>query len=237
MRRVKAMDTDLIFVSKHPNAPHDFRHGFNEARKMAGLEDVTFHTLRHTSCSRLAGLASISWRLPSMPAIDPLSMTRRYSHHIASRAGRIRSTVNAFFERGSHGYPHCTSSEHASQTSRPAAQTKQPDRHIGGAAKFIQHLDQRTRTRPLSERPGYFRGKRCVSHRAMNSPSAVRDYLRLKLAPLEHEEFHVIWLDAQNRIIAFDRLFPWCADANQRSPREVVKAGLAHNAAAVILAA
>lgn len=54
MRRVKSMDTDLIFVGKHLNQAHDFRHGFIEACKTAGLVGVTFHTLRHTSCSRLA---------------------------------------------------------------------------------------------------------------------------------------------------------------------------------------
>ncbi|MBL8450270.1 MAG: DNA repair protein [Dechloromonas sp.] len=71
---------------------------------------------------------------------------------------------------------------------------------------------------------------------AMNSPGAVRTYLMLKLARLEHEEFHAIWLDAQNRIIAFDALFRGTLTATSVYPRELVKAGLAHNAAAVLFA-
>lgn len=71
---------------------------------------------------------------------------------------------------------------------------------------------------------------------AMSSPGAVRTYLMLKLASLGHEEFHAIWLDAQNRVIAFDALFRGSLTTASVYPREVVKAGLAHNAAAVIFA-
>jgi DNA repair protein RadC len=35
----------------------------------------------------------------------------------------------------------------------------------------------------------------------MDSPMAVRAYLRLRLDGLEHEEFWCVWLDAQHRII------------------------------------
>lgn len=71
---------------------------------------------------------------------------------------------------------------------------------------------------------------------AMSSPGAVRLYLKLKLADLEHEEFHVIWLDAQNRLIAFDAMFSGTLTQTSVYPREVVKAALTHNAAACILA-
>jgi len=42
---------------------------------------------------------------------------------------------------------------------------------------------------------------------AFASPGAVRDYLRLHLAGLEHEVFFALWLDAQNRLIAAEELF------------------------------
>lgn len=71
---------------------------------------------------------------------------------------------------------------------------------------------------------------------AMNSPGAVREYLRLRLGHLDHEEFHALWLDAQNHVIAFDALFSGTLTQTSVYPREVVKAGLAHNAAAVVLA-
>lgn len=71
---------------------------------------------------------------------------------------------------------------------------------------------------------------------AMCNPGDVRLYLKLKLAGLDHEEFHVIWLDAQNRLIAFDSMFSGTLTQTSVYPREVVKAALYHNAAACILA-
>lgn len=41
----------------------------------------------------------------------------------------------------------------------------------------------------------------------MSSPEAVKDHLRLELGVLEHEVFCVLFLDAQNRIIALKQLF------------------------------
>jgi DNA repair protein RadC len=71
---------------------------------------------------------------------------------------------------------------------------------------------------------------------ALTSPSAVRGYLRLKLSGLEHEAFWTVWLDAQNRVIAAEELFRGTLTQTSVYPREVVKAALAHNAAAVIVA-
>ncbi len=68
------------------------------------------------------------------------------------------------------------------------------------------------------------------------SPGAVRDWLRLKLAPLSHEVFIALWLDAQNRLIADEALFRGTLTQTSVYPREVVKCALARNAAAVIFA-
>lgn len=68
------------------------------------------------------------------------------------------------------------------------------------------------------------------------SPGAVREWLRLKLAGRPHEVFMALWLDAQNRLLAAEELFRGSLTATSVYPREVVKAGLGHNAAAVILA-
>ncbi len=71
---------------------------------------------------------------------------------------------------------------------------------------------------------------------ALNSPQAVRDYLRLTLARLPHEVFVAVFLTAQNRVIAVDELFRGTLTQTSVYPREIVKRALAHNAAAVILA-
>ncbi len=71
---------------------------------------------------------------------------------------------------------------------------------------------------------------------ALNSPQAVRDYLRLTLARLPHEVFVAVFLTAQNRVIAVEEMFRGTLTQTSVYPREIVKRALAHNAASVILA-
>ena len=71
---------------------------------------------------------------------------------------------------------------------------------------------------------------------SFSSPGKVRDWLRLKLATRQNEVFMALWLDAQNRLIKADELFTGTLTQTSVYPREVVKAALANNAAAVILA-
>ncbi len=71
---------------------------------------------------------------------------------------------------------------------------------------------------------------------AFTSASATRDWLRLQLAGEEREVFMVLFLDNQNRLIAHETLFIGTINHTQVHPREVLKAVLKHNAAAVILA-
>lgn len=71
---------------------------------------------------------------------------------------------------------------------------------------------------------------------ALNSPKAVRDWLRLKLAGLPHEVFLAVFLDAQNRVVEAEELFRGTLTQTSVYPREIVKRALAHNAAGVILA-
>jgi DNA repair protein RadC len=70
----------------------------------------------------------------------------------------------------------------------------------------------------------------------LSSPSAVRDYLRLKLGGLSREVFIVLFLDAQNRVMASEELFAGTLTQTSVYPREVVKRALHHNAAAAIFA-
>ena len=70
----------------------------------------------------------------------------------------------------------------------------------------------------------------------LTSPQAVRDYLKLRVADREHEIFVVMFLDSQHRLIAAEELFRGTLAQTSVYPREVVKAALKHNAAAVIFA-
>jgi DNA repair protein RadC len=71
---------------------------------------------------------------------------------------------------------------------------------------------------------------------ALTSPAAVRDYLRLAIGSREHEVFVCLWLDAQHRVISFQEPFRGTLTQTSVYPREIVKAALAANAAAVIFA-
>ncbi|WP_163590832.1 RadC family protein [Klebsiella variicola] len=71
---------------------------------------------------------------------------------------------------------------------------------------------------------------------SFTSSSSVRDWLRLQMALLEREAFMLLWLDNQNRLIAHETLFKGTINSTEVHPREVVKSGLKHNAAAAVLA-
>ena len=71
---------------------------------------------------------------------------------------------------------------------------------------------------------------------ALNSPRAVRDYLRLLLGGRNHEVFMVLFLDAQNRVLASEELFHGTLTQTSVYPRQILVRALHHNAAGVILA-
>lgn len=77
---------------------------------------------------------------------------------------------------------------------------------------------------------------RMKSEPVLTAPSAVRDWLRLYCAHLEHEVFIVLLLDSQNRLIEAQELFRGTLSQTSVYPREVVKLVLAGNAAAVVFA-
>lgn len=69
----------------------------------------------------------------------------------------------------------------------------------------------------------------------LTSPQAVRDFLVMQLGALEHEVFAVLFLDVQHRVLAYEEMFRGTVSQTAVYPREVVKAALRLNAAAVVL--
>src|SRR5574337_94698 len=69
-----------------------------------------------------------------------------------------------------------------------------------------------------------------------DSPDAVKNYLRLHLAARGHEVFAVLFLDAQNRLLALEEMFRGTLTQTSVYPREVVLCALRHQAGAVVLA-
>ncbi len=69
-----------------------------------------------------------------------------------------------------------------------------------------------------------------------NSPSAVKNYLIMKLHNYEYEVFSCLFLNNQHKLIADEILFRGTIDSASVYPREVVKRALELNAATVIFA-
>lgn len=69
----------------------------------------------------------------------------------------------------------------------------------------------------------------------LTSPDLVRQYLSAQLRHQPREVFAVLFLDNQNRLIAYEELFFGTIDGASVYPREVVRRAIKHNSAAVIL--
>ncbi len=81
--------------------------------------------------------------------------------------------------------------------------------------------------------------KRCISTSLaggdlINTPNLSRDYFQVLLGEREHEVFAAMWLDTRHRVLKVQELFRGTIDGTSVHCREVVKEGLACNAAAVI---
>lgn len=71
---------------------------------------------------------------------------------------------------------------------------------------------------------------------ALCTPDAVKHYLSARLSCQAHESFMVLFLDVKNRLIDASEMFRGTLTHTSVYPREVVKAALRSNAAAVMLA-
>ena len=71
---------------------------------------------------------------------------------------------------------------------------------------------------------------------ALDSATAVKDYLQLHLGQRPHEVFAALFLDSQHRLIALEELFRGTLTQTSVYPREVVLRALHHHAASVVLA-
>lgn len=69
----------------------------------------------------------------------------------------------------------------------------------------------------------------------LTSPGDVKSFLRLSLATEEREVFGVVFLNAQHRVICFEKMFAGTLTQTSVYPREVARRALQLNAAAVVL--
>ncbi len=77
---------------------------------------------------------------------------------------------------------------------------------------------------------------RAKQRQFLESPDAVKSVVALNMRSLEHEVFACLFLDNRHRLIRYQQLFNGTIDSASVYPREVVKAALQCNCAAVVLA-
>lgn len=83
-------------------------------------------------------------------------------------------------------------------------------------------------------------GRRCYEEEILfgdklNNSSLGQQFFSTRLEGRSHEVFACLFLNVHNRVIAFEELFQGTLTETSVYPREVVKRGLAHNAARIIL--
>lgn len=71
---------------------------------------------------------------------------------------------------------------------------------------------------------------------SFTSPEATRTYLAAKLSGLKAEVFVALFLDTRHQLLSYREMFHGTIDGASVHPREVVRAAIEENAAAVIFA-
>lgn len=74
-----------------------------------------------------------------------------------------------------------------------------------------------------------------VKAQRFRDPSAVAEYLRKRMGSLAHEAFACLFLNAKNEHLGFEIMFHGSIDRTHVHAREVLRRGLEHNAAAIIV--
>lgn len=93
----------------------------------------------------------------------------------------------------------------------------------------------RARERGVLDRALEIVGRALREREVFSTPDAVKYYLQLHLAGEQREHFGVMYLDSQNRLIAFQVHFTGTVTQTSVYPREVVWAALRHHAVSVVL--
>lgn len=114
---------------------------------------------------------------------------------------------------------------------RPLLEASQTlfSQHLGlGPAKFAQ-------LQAVLEMSRRHLAERLRADSVLESPLAVREYLKALLRHEPHEIFGCLFLDSKHRVLGFEVISQGTIDAAIVYPRQVVKRALAYNAAALIL--
>jgi len=104
MTKVAENEAGLVFCSPKGTPYHSFRSAFALAGRKAGLENVTFHSVRHTFASRLVIIGIDFPTVQELMDHQDITTTRRYTPLSSDHKQRpvrmfaqVRDTVPAMF--------------------------------------------------------------------------------------------------------------------------------------------
>ena len=93
--KIRRIDTELVFPGKwDKNKPRSFRKPFEQAVQAAGLEDFTFHDLRHTFASYMAMDGATLREIADALGHRTLNMVMRYSHLTEEHSSKVVKGMN-----------------------------------------------------------------------------------------------------------------------------------------------
>lgn len=114
--------------------------------------------------------------------------------------------------------------------------------HSASIQQTWQVKDSRGQSYQINKEQLIAAAQDCIREQLKNDQSALtnaeqsKQLIQVLIAPYEYEVFMALWLDTKHRLIHHEIMFRGTVDATGVYAREVVKAGLAHNAVAVIFA-
>jgi len=94
LQRFNKQDNSLVFDSEvKPGRAYCFTKPWQKALKEAGIEDFTFHSLRHTCASYLAMNGASLLEIADVLGHKQIQMTKRYSHLCVEHKTKLINNV------------------------------------------------------------------------------------------------------------------------------------------------
>lgn len=92
--KVRKLNSNLLFARKDGEKPLFMKKGFRNSVERCGIEDFTFHDLRHTAASFLAMNGASLLDIAEILGHKTLSMVKRYSHLTKKHTADLLERMN-----------------------------------------------------------------------------------------------------------------------------------------------
>ena len=103
-KKIKPIRSDMVFCRLNGHPIQGFDKAWRHTRKLAGLDDLHYHDMRHTFCSNLILSGSGLKDVKEMIGHKDIAMTDRYSH-LNNRHKLIRQDdLDKYYQNRKHDY-------------------------------------------------------------------------------------------------------------------------------------